>query len=103
MADVLENRNYSKSPPPGSGAVRLDDFLNPPPPALSPVRQAFESAVARVMQIRDLSRTEAERVVFENLLTERLNATHPDTDPGRCAHCGKLETPGAQSCGRGRV
>ena len=32
------------------------------------------------------------RIAFENLVTERLNATHPDTDPNRCAHCGKPET-----------
>ena len=92
MADMLENRNYSESPPPGSGAVRLDDFLNPPP---SPARQAFEAVVARVMRIRGLPRTEAERAAFEIILIERLNATHPDTDPNRCAHCGKPETPGA--------
>jgi hypothetical protein len=35
---------------------------------------------------------EAERAAFDNLLVEQLNATHPDTDPNRCAHCGRLET-----------
>jgi hypothetical protein len=32
---------------------------------------------------------------FENLVIERLNATHPDTPPDRCAHCGQREEPGA--------
>ena len=39
--------------------------------------------------------TDASRIAFENLVTERLNATHPDTDPNRCAHCGKPETSAA--------
>jgi hypothetical protein len=80
-------------PPPGSGAVRLDDLLNPPVPPVSPERQAFEAEVAHVMQIRGPSRREAEIVAFENILVEFLNATHPDTDPNRCARCGGPETP----------
>ena len=95
MAGVSENRIYSESPPPGSGAVRLDDFLNPPPPPPSPARLAFEAEVARVMRIRGLSRPEAERAAFENLLVAHLNRTHPDTPSDRCAHCGRLETPDA--------
>jgi len=81
MAEFLKHRSYDDDPPPGSGAVRLDglldlqrvdnplpgsgamrldDLLNPPPPPLSPGRQAFEAEVARVMQVRGLSRSEAE-------------------------------------------
>jgi hypothetical protein len=82
-------------PPPGGGASRLDDILNPPPPPLSPQRQAFEAAVARVIQIRGLPRREAERAAFDIVLVELLNATHPDTDPNRCACCGRLEAPDA--------
>ena len=81
------------NPLPGSGVVRLDDLLNPPPPPLPPLRQAFETAVARVMQIRSLPRREAEREAFNIVLVEFLNATHPDTDPNRCARCGGPETP----------
>jgi hypothetical protein len=79
-------------PPPGAGARRLDDLLNPPPPPLPHLRQAFETAVARVMQIRGLPRPEAERAAFDIVLVELLNATHPAADPNRCARCGKPET-----------
>jgi hypothetical protein len=91
MTDFPENSARS-DPPPGSGAVRLDDLLNPPPP---PERQAFEAEVAGVMQIRGLSRRDAKIAAFETVLFERLNATHPDTDPIRCCHCGGRETPDA--------
>lgn len=40
-------------------------------------------------------RSDASRIAFENLVTERLNATHPNTDPNRCAHCGGPETSAA--------
>jgi hypothetical protein len=33
------------------------------------------------------------RIAFDNLVTERLNSTHPDTDPSACAWCGRAETP----------
>jgi hypothetical protein len=82
-------------PPPGSGAMRLDDLLNPPSPPLPPQRQAFEDHVARVMQIRGLPRSEAERVAFGIVLVQLLNASHPDTPPDRCAHCGGPGTPDA--------
>jgi hypothetical protein len=82
-------------PPPGAGARRLDDILNPPPPPLPPLRQTFEAEIARVMQIRGLSRLEAERAAFDIVLVEFLNATHPDTNPNRCAYCGKPEAPDA--------
>ena len=95
MADLSENRIYSESPPPGSGAVRLDDFLNPPPPPLSAARLAFEALVDRVVRIRGLPRLEAERAAFENILVAHLNRTFSDTRSDRCAHCGRLETPGA--------
>jgi hypothetical protein len=116
MGEFLKHRSYDDDPPPGSGAVRLDglldlqpsqrvdnplpgsgamrldDLLNPPPPPLSPGCQAFEAEVARVMQIRGLSRSEAEVVAFENAIVAHLNATHPSSDPSRCAQCGKPET-----------
>jgi hypothetical protein len=61
--------------------------------APSPQRQAFEAEVARVMQIHGLPRPDAERAAFDIILVEFLNATRPDTDPNRCAYCGKPETP----------
>jgi hypothetical protein len=61
--------------------------------AADQLRRTFEAHVANVMRLRP--RLEAERVAFDNLLTERLNSTHPDTDPNRCAHCGRPETPSA--------
>ena len=55
MTEFSENRIYSESPPPGSGAVRLDDFLNPPrrPRRLS-VRHSRPRSPAS-MRIRGLS------------------------------------------------
>jgi hypothetical protein len=58
----------------------------------SPERQAFEVEVVRVMRARSLSRSEAEIVAFENLVTERLDSTFLDTDSTRCACCGRAET-----------
>jgi hypothetical protein len=89
------NLNEVEEPIPGSGAVRLDDFLNSPPPPWSPQRQVFEDRVERVMRLRNLPRLEAERAAFEAALIDRLNATHPDTPSDRCAHCGGPETPDA--------
>ena len=80
------------SPIPGSGAVRLADFLDPPPPPLPPLRQAFEVHVANIIGTRNLPAPEAERAAYEIVLVGLLNATHPDTDPSRCAHCGQPET-----------
>jgi hypothetical protein len=89
----LPPSQHVDNPVPGSGAMRLDDLLNPPPP---PQRRAFETEVARVMQIRGLSRPEAERAAFENVLVGRLNSTFPrNRDPNVCAHCGRRETPDA--------
>ena len=39
---------------------------------------------------------EAERIAFDNLVTDRLNSAHPDAPSDRCAWCGKLETSAAQ-------
>ena len=36
---------------------------------------------------------EAGRAAFDIVLIERLNTTHPDTDPSSCAWCGKSGTP----------
>jgi hypothetical protein len=62
-------------------------------PSSSPQRQAFEAEVARVTEIRGLARSEAEVVAFENHVSERLDANHPDSDPSRCLHGGRAETP----------
>jgi hypothetical protein len=61
----------------------------------SELRRIFEGHAAAVMRLRGLPRLEAERVACEMVLVERLNAAHPDTDPNRCAHCGRSETPDA--------
>jgi hypothetical protein len=54
----------------------------------------FEGHVATVMRVRRLPRPEAERAAYDIVVVEFLNATHPDTDPNRCAWCGRAETPG---------
>jgi hypothetical protein len=95
MSESAVNRtdeNGDEPPLPGSGAVRLADFLNPPPPPLPPLRQAFEHHVANIMRVRNLPRPEAERVAYEIVVVEFLNASHPDTAPHICGHCGQHET-----------
>ena len=53
----------------------------------------FEDRTIVVQRVRNLPQAEAERVAFDIVLVEFLNATHPDTDPNRCACCGRAETP----------
>ena len=52
----------------------------------------FEEKVELVEKLRGLPRLEAERVAYEIVLVEYLNATHPETEPSRCAECGRAET-----------
>jgi hypothetical protein len=54
-------------------------------------RRRLAETIETIMTIRGLSRLEAERVAFDNLVTEYLNSTHPDTPSDRCCHCGRLE------------
>jgi hypothetical protein len=58
-------------------------------------RRKFEDGTIVVRRVRNLPQAEAERAAYEIVLVEFLNATHPDTDPNRCAYCGKRETPDA--------
>jgi hypothetical protein len=60
--------------------------------AVGQLRQTFEAHVAAIMRVRSLPRPQAERLAYGNVVTDHLNATHPDTDPNRCAHCGRAET-----------
>jgi hypothetical protein len=65
-----------------------------PSPAVAVRRwQRLRFHVETVMNTRGLPRSEAERIAYEILLVEQLNATHPDTPSDRCVHCGKPETP----------
>ena len=70
--------------------------LTPPIPPISPpmkkVRRAARPAGPRPGAV---GAGPMNRTAFANLVTERLNATHPDTDPNRCAWCDKPETPDA--------
>ena len=52
----------------------------------------FEEKTDLVERVRGVPRPEAEREAFDIVLVEFLNRTHPDTDPNRCAWCGKPET-----------
>jgi len=63
--------------------------------AAGQLRQTFEGHIGKVMRVRDLPRPEAERIAFDNFVTERLDSTLLDTDPSCCAHCGGAETPDA--------
>jgi hypothetical protein len=56
-------------------------------------RRALEDKTIVVQRARNLPQLETEREAFRQLLTEYLDSTHPNTDPMRCAHCGRSETP----------
>jgi hypothetical protein len=58
-------------------------------------RRKFEDRTIVVQRVRNLPQAEAERAAFQMVLVEFLNDSHPDTDPSRCAWCGKPETPDA--------
>jgi hypothetical protein len=58
-------------------------------------RRLFAEKVDTLMQFLGLPRLEAEREAFRHIVIEYSNKTHPNTDPNRCAHCGKPETPDA--------
>jgi hypothetical protein len=55
-------------------------------------RREFEDRTIVIQRVRNLPQAEAERAAFDIVLVEFLNATHPDTDPNRCAGCGRPET-----------
>jgi hypothetical protein len=58
-------------------------------------RRVLTEKTDAITTIRGLSRPDAEREAFQHVLMEFLNATHPNTDPIRCAYCGKPETSDA--------
>jgi hypothetical protein len=58
-------------------------------------RREFEDRTIVVQRVRNLPLAEAERVAFDIVLVEFLNATHSSTPFDRCARCGKPETPDA--------
>ena len=78
--------------PPSQVLVALRDHKEIVIAELRKCRRIFDRHVATIMRTRSLPRLEAERAAYDIVLTERLNATHPDTDPNRCAHCGQTET-----------
>ena len=53
----------------------------------------FEDRTIVVQRVRNLPQAEAERAAYDIVVVDFLNATHPDTDPNRCACCGRAETP----------
>src|SRR6478609_8683749 len=71
------------------------DGLSAETPEAASWRCFFEEKTDLVERVRGLPRPEAERAAFDIILVEFLNRTHPDTDPNRCASCGKSETPDA--------
>jgi hypothetical protein len=99
MADIL--KKPSPKPSRHRGGMSFEEIFGPgkqagPTPGSPEARKwrrAFADNVTAVLRVREISRTEAEIVGFENTVIEFFNATHPDTDPNRCAHCGRPETP----------
>jgi hypothetical protein len=69
------------------------DGVSPETPEAASWRSFFEEKADLVERVRGLPRPEAERAAFDIVLVEFLNATHPNTDPSRCAWCGRTETP----------
>jgi hypothetical protein len=58
-------------------------------------RRRFEDRTIVCQRVRNLPQAEAERSAIDIVLVELLDATHPTTDPTRCANCGRPETPDA--------
>jgi hypothetical protein len=54
-------------------------------------RRRLENMVETIVRVRGLPPAEARKEAYRGLVVEYLNATHPNTDPIRCAHCGKPE------------
>jgi hypothetical protein len=79
---------------PLSESLFPDGFGSETPEAAS-WRCFLEEKTDLVERVRRLPRPEAERAAFDIILVEFLNRTHPDTDPSRCAHCARVETPDA--------
>ena len=72
--------------------------LLPVAPPVSPEarkwRRVFADNVAAFLGVRADS-IGARKVAYENTLTAFLDATHPNADQNRCAHCGGPEAPDA--------
>jgi hypothetical protein len=67
------------------------DGLRAETPDAASWRCFFEQRVDLIRAVRGLSRAEAERAAYEQVLITFLNKTNPDTDPDRCAWCGLTE------------
>jgi hypothetical protein len=88
-----ENTTLTEKIKTGSGEA-LPKLTNPPPAAdATRWRRMFADKTIVVERARDLPQAEVQREAYNAVLTEYLNETHPNTDPNRCAHCGKLEMP----------
>jgi hypothetical protein len=74
------------------------DGLRADTPEAASWRCFFEQRVDLVEAVRGLSRAEAERAAYEQVLITFLNKTYPDTSPHACAECGGSETPDANCC-----
>ena len=91
----------SAEAPPSGSQISEETFGEAPRKLRKPSDEAvrwcrrFEDQIIVVQCVRNLPQAEAERAAFDIVLVEFLNATHPDTDPLRCAWCGKPETAGA--------
>ena len=58
-------------------------------------RRVLAEKVETIMQPRGLTRPDAKCEAFQPVPIEYLNETHPNSDPTRCAHRGRAETPDA--------
>jgi hypothetical protein len=56
----------------------------------------FEQRADLIETVRGLSRAEAERAAYEQVLITFLNKTYPDTSAHACAECAGPDTPAAQ-------
>jgi hypothetical protein len=65
--------------------VPFGKYRGHPTPEAASWRRFFEEKRDLVERVHSLPRPEAERAAFGIVLVEFLNATHPDTDPCRCA------------------
>jgi hypothetical protein len=99
MTDFSRIRITQSDQPPGSGAVRLDNF----PPVIFLIRRRRPCRPsARPSRPRSPAScgsaaypAQAETAAFQIALIDRLNSTHPDMPSDRCAYCSRSETPDA--------
>jgi hypothetical protein len=56
-------------------------------------RRTLAEKVETIMQLRGMTRHDAEREAFQQIVIAYMDETYPNTDPRVCAHCRGLDLP----------